>query len=868
MTLTAGTRLGPYQLISVLGAGGMGEVYRAQDTRLGRSVALKVLSEKLALHPEKRLRFEQEARAASALNHPNIVTIYDIGSADGALYIAMEIVEGKTLRDLVTGPLPVKKYLDFAAQAADGLAKAHAAGIVHRDLKPENLMISGDGLVKILDFGLAKLTTRALGVDGEGAANQTLGLTDAGAIVGTVGYMSPEQATEQPVDFRSDQFALGAILYEMATGVRAFRGRSAVETLTAIVREDPRPIAAVNPSVPAPFRWIVERCLAKEPADRYASSLDLARELKSLRDHASEIASGAITAPRAPVPPAAAPSSLRSSLLTLIAVVLLPLAFLAGRRLGERPEPVFERLTYRRGWVPSARFAPDGQTVLFGAAWDGRPVEVYSTRLGSHESRALGFPPADLLAVSGSGELALQQNRRRAFGEYIFGGTLARVPMTATAPREVAEGVLYADWSPDGRELAAVRETGGVNRLELPVGKVLYETKGWLSHVRFAPDGASVAVLEHPRHGDDSGAVVLVQRDGSHHVVSDGWSSLQGLAFSPRGKALLVTGSREWHPRAVFAVSRGGAVRRLLAVHDNLTMHDVARDGRLLLTTDVERAGIVGRAPGDDKDRDLSWFDCSFAMDLSEDGRQLLFSEGQDGTGGSFEIFLRTMAGGPAVRLGPGRARALSPDGRWVLYIPTGAGARRLALMPTAAGEARVLSGPPIEPGSLARFFPDGRRILFTGQEPGMRTRLYVQDLAAGGVKAISDPGVTVDGMPISPDGLSAAALDVEGTLKLYPADGSAARTVSKLLPGELPIRFGGDGRSLYVGNGGEVPMRVHRLDLATSRRELWKELQPPDPSGVVSLSHLLMTADGRAYAYSYNSILSNVYLVSGLSLE
>src|SRR6266498_4285015 len=284
MTIAAGSRLGPYEILVALGAGGMGEVYRARDGRLGREVAVKVLSEEFSSDPDRRKRFEQEARSASALNHPNIVTIHEIGSSDSTTYIAMELVDGRTLREVLqSGPLSTRRLLDLAFQVADGLAKAHSAGIVHRDLKPENVMVSRDGVVKILDFGLAKLMKST--PDESSHLPTTTNQTKAGTVLGTVGYMSPEQASGKPLDFRSDQFSLGAVLYELATGVRAFRRDTPVQTLAAILEDEPEPIASLNARLPAPFCWIVERCLSKDPEGRYASTRDLARDLAELREH-------------------------------------------------------------------------------------------------------------------------------------------------------------------------------------------------------------------------------------------------------------------------------------------------------------------------------------------------------------------------------------------------------------------------------------------------------------------------------------------------------------------------------------------------------------------------------------------------------
>src|SRR6478736_5412010 len=294
-----GRTLAQYRVTASIGAGGMGEVYRATDTRLGRDVAIKVLPAAVAADPERRQRFEQEARSASALNHPNILTVYEVGETDGTTFIAMELVEGKTLRELLAAgePLPTKRLLDVAVQTAEGLAKAHGSGIVHRDLKPENLMVSKDGYVKILDFGLAKLTETV--APDSSVLPTMIGATEPGTVMGTAGYMSPEQASGQPVDFRSDQFALGAILYEMATGRRAFQRKTGAETLVAIMREEPESLTQLAPKAPAPVRWIVERLLSKDPEERYASTKDLARDLKSVRDHLSETStsvSGALEA--------------------------------------------------------------------------------------------------------------------------------------------------------------------------------------------------------------------------------------------------------------------------------------------------------------------------------------------------------------------------------------------------------------------------------------------------------------------------------------------------------------------------------------------------------------------------------------------
>ncbi|HEY6221022.1 MAG TPA: protein kinase, partial [Candidatus Eisenbacteria bacterium] len=491
MTLAAGTKLGPYEILSPLGAGGMGEVYRARDGRLGREVAVKVLPAELASNAERLRRFEKEARSASALSHPNIVTVYDVGTSDGVSWIAMERVEGETLRTLLAaGPIPRKKLLAWTTQIAEGMARAHAAGIVHRDLKPENVMVTKEGIVKILDFGLAKVTERgADAVEVSESPTASVG-TEAGVVLGTVGYMSPEQARGDALDFRSDQFSFGSILYEMASGKRAFARPSAPETMAAIIRDEPDPLASVAPSTPVLLSWIVGRCLAKDPEERYASTKDLARDLAQLRDGGSESALSA--------PTAAAPADRRGASPTVLLglagiLAAAAVAFFATRRPREDP-PLYRPLTFHRGSLGGARFAPDGKTVLYAAEWQGGPAQIYSTRLDGVESMPLSLPSANLLSISNGGKLAILLGRGSS------PAVVAEVPLAGGAPRELvetgrAESLAFAqavaDWSPTDERLAVIRNRA----LEFPVGKVLVPSSGDTSvfGLRFSPDGKRIA---------------------------------------------------------------------------------------------------------------------------------------------------------------------------------------------------------------------------------------------------------------------------------------------------------------------------------------------------------------------------------------
>ncbi|HEV8609906.1 MAG TPA: protein kinase [Thermoanaerobaculia bacterium] len=852
MPLSPGTRLGPYEIVSPLGAGGMGEVYRARDTRLGREVAVKVLLPEVSGDESRRIRFEQEARSASALNHPNIVAVYDVGSVDSTVYLAMELVEGRTLREMLAdGALPSRKMLEVAVQVAEGLAKAHEAGLVHRDLKPENLIVSKDGFVKILDFGLAKLT-EPTSSDGLSALQTIAGApgTVPGTVMGTVGYMSPEQASGRDVDFRSDQFSFGSILYELATGKRAFQRNTGAETLTAIIREDPQPLGQVNPRVPAPVRWIVERCLAKEPEERFASTKDLARDLRSLRDHLSETSASETIAAAAPahrkVPAWAATAA---ALIVGLALGVGGVKLLAGARPSSNAAP--QRLTFRHGTIVSARFAPDGRSVVYAAAWDGKPIALYTTRAESPESRALGLPPASLLSVSPAGDLAVSLGWRPIIGWETL-GTLARVSLEGGAPREILEDVMDADWSPDGKELAVVRETGPTRRLEFPIGKRLHDSVGWISNPRVSPDGKLVAVIDHPQRGDNLGRVLVFDADGKKRL--DGPPAVTGLAWSRDGKEVWFTGNN------LSAVTLSGKVREVANFMGFATLHDVSRDGRALVSRNTWRREIVGLAPGETAERNLTWLDWSFPTALSDDGKRVLFDEQNLP---SYLAYLRETDGSPAVLLGQYHSIDLSPDGKWALV--TDQDGREMTLLPTGAGQPHKLPGSGLTNQGGA-FFPDGRRILSVGSEPGRGTRLWVQDVNGSKPRPITPEGVSLQvARPISPDGKTITAQGPDRRFMLYPSEPGEPRPVPGIQNGEVPIRWTADGRAIWVYRTNEVPAKVYRLDVTTGERSLWKELTPPDPAGVLLIGPIFMTPDGKSYVYSYRRTLDELFLVEGL---
>ncbi len=864
MTLAAGSRLGPYEVQSPLGAGGMGEVWRARDTRLGREVAIKVLPADVASDPSRLKRFEKEARSASALNHPNIVTIYDIGSSDSISYIAMELVAGKTLREaLFSGPLPVKRLLQIATQIADGLARAHEAGIVHRDLKPENVMVTKDGLVKILDFGLAKLTQTDS--SGEESRPPTETGTRPGVVLGTVGYMSPEQASGALVDFRSDQFSFGSILYEMATGKRAFQKGTAVDTLSAILHEDPKPVAEMNPQVPAPLRWIVEQCLAKEPEVRYASTKDLARELSKVRDHLSEAEPVYSKTPRT-YPRLWIAAVLSAVVVAVSGVYLLRVVASGGRRASV---PSFHRLTFRRGELGNARFAPDGQTIVYSASWSGEERQIYSTRIDSPESRPLGFGRAEIVAISSAGEMAIELLKSGVTDV----GTLARVPMAGGVPREILEGMPWvsADWSPDGKNLAVVRLTEGENRegrnsLECPIGKVLLDSTDTLRSPRISPRGDRIAFFE-------NGSLAIIKSSGGDKkVLSPGamgnvpcWTADGGEiwynAVDPERGFL----------NSIYAVDLSGRHRLVTRLPGDLELHDISRDGRMLLSRHNPVSVLMAAAPGEPSERELSWLDGSWLSDLSDDGRTLISTEVWEGGGPNGSIYLRKTDGSPAVRLGEGHATALSPDGKRVLgWLPSGGGLPpRLVLIPTGAGEPTTLEYREFNRVTGANWFPGGERVLFAASGPGHGVRLYIQEIAGGSPRPVTPEGVghcgitvTSSSRGVSPDGKFVIAGTAE-TCALYPVEGGTPRPIRGLEAGDHPIQWSRDRRGVYVFRAGR-PVSVWLLNMETGERRLWKEIHQSN-QGFDTAVIVRMTPDGRSYAYSWNRNLSELYLVDGL---
>ena len=782
----------------------MGEVYRARDTKLARDVAIKVLPADFVARPDARARFEREARAVAALSHPNILAIHDFGESDGMAYAVMELLEGETLREALThGALPARRAIDYAIQLAHGLAAAHDKGIVHRDLKPENVFITLDERVKILDFGLARQEPPAFGAT-HTVAETIQSPTEPGAVLGTVGYMAPEQVRGAAVDARADLFSFGTMLYEMVTGERAFHRATSAETMTAILREDPPDPPAHRPLPPAIDRS-VRHCLEKKPEARFRSAHDLAFALEAIAAPSASSGSGLTAAGATSAVSSRSHVRMAASILGVVAAIAIGVVI--GRRTAvtdaaatrASQPPTFRQLTFSRGRIPAARFASDGQTVIYSAAWDGAAPRLFLTRLEAPGATPLATPSAVLFGVSPSAELAIGLNPPINAVEPM---TLAQAPLLGGAPRSMLEGIVYADWSPTGSGLAIVRAVGSRQRLEFPPGKVLYETEGEIGWPRVSPAGDRIAFLDWPVKNDDRGSVAVVDMAAAKRTISRSYEGVRGLDWTPDGHEVWYTAADVGARYSLIGATVDGRERSILRAPVGIVLEDISKDGRTLVASFDRRGEVTVWLADEPAERDASWLDFSFARDISPDGDRLLMTYNGEGSGPSYDVYVRATRGGDATRIGEGQAQQFSPDGRSVLSVVHGPPAH-LTVLPIGPGDARNVPTANVTVTS-ARWLPDGHRLLIVGTEPGKRLRAYLTNVGGATPRAISPDGITLaaDALALSPDGTRVALRSPDGRVLLYPIAGGEPVAVNGLNAGEMPIAWTGDGRALLLLEG------------------------------------------------------------------
>jgi serine/threonine protein kinase len=886
-----GDTIGPYKVLSQLGSGAMGVVYLAQDVRLGRKIALKLLPSQFTNDTDRLRRFQQEARAASALNHPNILTVHEVEQKDGLHYIATEFVDGLTLRQHIQArQMRLDEVLDIAIQVASALQAAHAAGIAHRDIKPENIMIRADGYIKVLDFGLAKLTENEL--------SPAAAETNPGVVMGTPRYMSPEQARGLDVDLRTDIFSLGTVIYELVTGKLPFEGETTSDVIAALIKDEPESMRKSVPDLPVEFEEVVSKALEKDRSQRYQSIAEFAASLQQLKDqiksgalvHNNDVSLDAqtIKTRTATGPQAQHKTESRSvskgwtlsialSLIVAVGVVTVLLWKSRSPSLKDKIDQTSSQLTNQDGFISAARFGPDGKRVFYSAGFDGNPLELFYNNGDAAESQSARIESASLKSVSRSGKLAVLVNFELNWSDG-YNGTLQILPAAGGPPEAVIEGVDDAAFAPD--DTFAILRTGlnGEQRLEYPEGTILYKSSGWMSYPRFSPKGDKIAFFEHPV-GDYSGSIAVLDLASKKttYITSD-WQALKGLAWNPKTNDIWFGGSKENKTVSINAVSLSGQLqKRLYAVAgQNARVEDISDQGRILINQGTNHTTMImlhDKLPGEVVKTPGAW---STSADISPDGKTLLFyqwgyesSDGSDVSG----VYLQRLEGSQPVKLGPGKALALSPDGNWALslqparlQLPTRP-QPQLILLPTSQGQPKPLSNPGIKEYYFASFFPDGKQILLTGVEArdGASIRSFVQDVDTGQLRPFTEEGTTA--LRISPDGQRVITLQPDKTFYIQNLHGGDPKEIQGLERDDEPIQWSEDGRAVFVKAAGDFATKIYRVDLATGKREEWKDIDPPNKVGLVGLEinpgGILITPDGKVCLYTYWILLQQILSAS-----
>jgi Tol biopolymer transport system component len=784
--LVTGSRLGPYEVVAPIGHGGMGEVFRARDTRLGRDVALKVLPEAAHGDAERFQRFEREARAAGALNHPNVVVLYDVGSQDGAPYLVSELLEGETLRErLQRGPLSPQRAVEIAVQVARGLGAAHEKGIVHRDLKPENIFLTADGHAKILDFGLAKLLGPESPASGSepGAAAQT----GSDVVVGTVGYMAPEQVRGESIDGRADVFATGACLYEMLSGRRAFRAGSAAETMTAIVREEPPDLSSVRRGVVPQLDRIVRRCLEKQKAARFQSARDLAFALESLSGTSLAAGPGLLSW----LVPWRLAASLRRTMVplaTLVAGALVGGLLVAWlRKAPQAPGPTALRALTHSGADSSPAASPDGELVAFSSRRGGQS-RIWLKQIRGEGETALTNGPTDAeprFFPDGQSILFTRTNEKD-------GPSIWKVPVVGGEERRLFTEAESGDVSPDGTEVAWLRLLSREDRssvlLIAPLAggrqRELARFTTIVASPRFSPDGELIALSEEgSAQSGVPGSIVLVSRDRSVRRIA-----LPHAARQPTSVAWLRTG------------------RSLLAgIYDASVPH--ARTVGL----HVMRMPVAGG-----RSETIGWWPAAGrTLDVLGDGRVVFESvttrESLREVSVSGDAPVRWLTHGTSTDRQP----VYSPDGKWILFSSDRSGQLDLWMISRETGALRRVTDDAAQDWDPS-FSPDGRRILWSSDRTG-RFEIWTSAVDGTGARLLSHGGFEAENPVLTPDGSTLLWGSLhrgrEGIWRSR-SDGSGAEILARGLTLQLP-EVSPDGRFVAFRAGfgpGQRAVRVLRL--------------------------------------------------------
>jgi eukaryotic-like serine/threonine-protein kinase len=859
-------QIGPYEILSRLGEGGMGEVYRARDPRLGRDVAIKLLHVEALTSPDRLARFESEARAASALNHPSILTIHDIGESEGRPYLVSELIDGETLRALIDrGPVPVKRLLEIGVQVADGLAAAHSAGITHRDLKPENIMLTKDGRVKILDFGLAKLSN-----PNDDVTRTDLTGTRPGTVMGTISYMSPEQARGEVVDYRSDQFSLGLILHELTSGKRTFQRASPVETMTAIIREEAPPL---DTSLPAPLRWTIERLLAKEPGERFTSTKDLYRDLRTLRERLSEASSGS---------PAAVVAPVRSRM--ALRLVLTGITFLAAATL----------LTL---WLmPSSR--PDLFNYHFVPVSREEPTEAYPQ--WSPDGKSIAYT----VTIHGIGQIFT-----RAIG--------AEAPAQIT---KAAQSCTYPFWSPDGSRIyyrsdagiRAVAASGGATQLVLkdagaatihPDGKTFAFTRGGrlfigtaeepkeyanaafpsnatVTSLQFSPDGMQLAAFTSIPGSLGRWALWLISYpSGTPRKVEPGVSptGLKNFSWYPDNRRVLYTQvDPNDNTRLIALDTKSGRQRIVFTSPMYLSVPSISPDGKRiavgggLLEWDLVEIAVADAA----MHPMLTRGGVSYFPDWSPSGTHYLLVTNTQGASeiedrSPKEGFTRRLISLSTPGLGPGMEwfsqPRWAPDGERFAFSSTGPTGHKLWVA-NVAGSSPVAVDPAADQTESPAWSPDGQWVVYV-KNAGDKMQLVKKQPGSPAAAVVLTKAEPVDRLYItlhwSPAGDWILYPGAQG-LYLVAPDDSASRNLTRRNFGVYG--FSRDGKSVFgilhnTGGDGQE-WQLYSIDVASGAEKMLGALEfPPTVNAVAGFT---MHPEGNRFATSISKVPYDIWMLEG----